>query len=170
MNEITHTQNRPPGAPRFIDAPIESPYKGVGGWLLLFCIGLTVLTPVLSLRSLGISYFETFQYFGQYPGLLVVTIVDTVLSLSLIAFSIYVGVSLWTIRRGAVQMAKRYLVCFLGYHLVAAALPFMAGLSAEANEGMIMPVVKDVFKAVVYVAIWYSYLNSSKRVSATYNS
>lgn len=146
----------------------DEQYKGVAGWLLLFCLGLTVFTPLITLGSLAAGYSESSKYFDQFPGLLVITLVDTLLSLCIIALSVYAGIGLWRIRPGAVQMAKRYLLCFLGYHVVAALLPFMAGLPSAANEAMIGQVAKDTFRGIIYVVIWYLYLNNSKRVSATY--
>jgi hypothetical protein len=44
----------------------------------------------------------------------------------------------------------------------------MAGLPSAANEAMIAQVVKDAFRGIIYFAIWYSYLNKSQRVRATY--
>ena len=141
-------------------------YKGIGGWLLLLCVGLTVFTPIRTLGSLAGSYIESAQYFEQFPGLLIVTVVDTILSLGLMAFSVYAGLGLWRIRAGAVETAKNYLWWFLAYHVVAAALPF--GLPSEAHRAMMEQVVKNMVGAVVAFAIWYSYLNRSKRVKATY--
>ena len=85
------------------------------------------------------------------------------------AFSVYAGPGFWSIRPGAVHMAKRYLLYFAGYHSVAAILPFMAGLPSAANEAMIAQVAKDTYRGVIYFAVWYSYLNKSRRVSVTYH-
>ena len=151
-------------------APAEPQYKGVGGWLLLLCLGLTVFTPLLTMGSLAMGVRESLSYFDQFPGILVMTVIDTILSLGLVAFSIYAGTGLWSIRPGAVQMAKRFLLCFLGYQAIAAILPFTAGLPSAATEAMIATVARDLFRGVIYFAVWYSYLNKSKRVIATYHS
>ncbi len=150
-------------------APAEPRYKGVGGWLLLLCLGLTVFTPLLTIGSLAMGFSESSKYFDQFPGLLVITVTDTVLCLGLMAFSIYAGTGLWSIRPGAVQMAKRYLLCFLGYKAVAAILPFMAGLPSAATGAMIGAIAMDTLRGVIYFAVWYSYLDKSKRVAATYH-
>jgi hypothetical protein len=152
------------------EATAEPRHKGVGGWLLFFCLGLTLFTPLITLGLLAESYSSSSKYFGQFPGLLIINVIDTLLSLGLVAFSIYAGVGLWRIRPGAVQLTKRYLWYFLGYHAVTAILPFMAGLPSEANDAMLAEVVKDTFRGGVYFAVWYSYLNKSRRVSATYRS
>jgi hypothetical protein len=44
----------------------------------------------------------------------------------------------------------------------------MAGLPSAANQAMMGEVAKNTFRGVIYFAIWYSYLNKSKRVRATY--
>lgn len=148
--------------------PTEPEYKGVRGWLLLFCLSLTVFSPLLTIGSLGVGYSESSKYFGQFPGLRIINVIDIILSLGIVAFSIYAGAGLWSIRPGAVQMAKRYLLCFLGYHAVAAILPFMAGLPSASIDAMIMPVAQNTLRGVIYFAVWYSYLNNSKRVKATF--
>jgi Protein of unknown function (DUF2569) len=151
-------------------APAEPEYKGVGGWLLLLCLVLTVFSPVLTIGSLAMAYGSSLEHFVQFPGLLVVTVIDTILSLGLTAFGFYAGIGLGSIRLGAVKMAKRYFLCVLGYQAIAAILPFMAGLPSEATADMIGQIARNVLRSFIYFAIWYSYLDRSKRVAATYHS
>lgn len=164
----TSNQAAPPLLPPA--APVEPRYKGVGGWLLLFCLGLSVFSPLITLGSLVASYSESSQYFDRFPGLLATIVIDTFLCVGLMVFSIYAGVGLWRTRPGAVQTAKRYLLWSLAYYAVAAVLPFMAGLPSQANDAMMAEVVKETVRGVVYFAIWYSYLNKSERVKATYET
>ncbi len=137
---------------------------------MLLCLSLTLFSPLITLRSLAAEYSEFAVFFDEFPGLLVIIVIDTLLSLGLVAFGVYAGTGLWSIRPAAVHTAKRYLLCVLGYLAVAAILPFMAGLPSEANEFMKMQVFGDTIRGVISVAIWYSYLNKSKRVNATYHS
>jgi hypothetical protein len=151
--------------------PLTEPkYKRVGGWLLFFCLSLTVFSPLLSIVMLALSYNEAVRLADQFPGLLTITAVDTFLTLGMMAFSLYAGVSLWRVKPGAVQTAKRCLLCFLAYTVVASILPFLAGLPSEVNEVLIAEVFKDAARTFIYVGIWYSYLNKSVRVKATFNS
>jgi hypothetical protein len=170
MNDKDETSNQQQELPPSTAVSFTPVKKAVGGWLMFFCFGLTVLSPLVTLGSLVASYNETSQYFSEFTGLQVITVIDTLLSVGLMVFSIYSGVGLLRIRPGAVQMAKRYLLCLLGYLVVAAILPFLAGLPAEANNGMIESITKDTIRGVIYVAVWYLYLNMSKRVSDTYYS
>ena len=149
---------------------IQIKYKGVGGWLLLFCLFLTVFSPLATIFNLVSGYNEASPYFDQFPGLVNLAIVDGMLSIGLMVFSIYVGIALWKIRQGAVKIAKKYLLVFLGYSILAIFLPFMAGVPSEANEAMIGEVAKGAIGSFIYFAIWYSYLNKSQRVKTTYET
>ncbi|MFH1800602.1 MAG: DUF2569 family protein [Candidatus Omnitrophota bacterium] len=143
-------------------------YAGVDGWLLFFCISLTMLSPIGIIRDIAGLYSNTSQLFGQFPRFLVVCVILTFLNLVIMAFSIYAGVGLWKIKAGAVQMAKRYLLFSIGCNVVGAILPFMGGLPEEANKAMLQPTFISLFQTGVYVIVWYTYLKDSVRVKATY--
>jgi hypothetical protein len=149
---------------------VQPRYKAVAGWLRFFCIVLTVITPLLTLLLLAKSYNDTYKYFERFPRLVVIMVIDSLLSLSLMGYSIYAGVGLWKIRPGAVRTAKRYLVTYLVYLAIAAVLPFTAGLPSAANMAMLGEVFKSFVRGGVFFAIWYSYLTTSQRVKATYLS
>jgi hypothetical protein len=91
------------------------------------------------------------------------------LSITLMILSIRAGMALWNIKPGAVRIAKKYLLLFLGYSVIALFLPFMAGLPSESNDAMVPEIVKGAFQSILYFGIWYSYLSISKRVLNTYN-
>jgi hypothetical protein len=143
-------------------------YQSVGGWLLLLCIGLTIGSPLRTLYNLISSYNEIHQLFDIFPGLKNLLYVDGLLSIILMALSIRAGIALWSIKPGAVKIAKNYLLIFLGYSLLSVFLPFTAGLPSEANDVMMAEVVKGLIQSLVFFGVWYSYLNVSERVKATY--
>lgn len=143
-------------------------YTRVGGWLLLLCIVLTILSPLRTFINLVYSYSVTAPYFGYYPELKTLFIIDGVLSTALMAFCIRAGIALWTIKSGAVKMTKKFLILFLCYAGISVILPFMVGLSEEEANEMVPEVVKSLAQALIFFGIWYSYLNVSKRVKATY--
>lgn len=155
---------------RVLETPKPSPFVGVRGWLLLFCLALTVFSPIATAFFLIANYQGATQYFEQYPGLRVISRIDIVLSVSLMAFSVYAGICLWRKKRNAVRIAKAYLWTYLGYSVIASGLPFGAGLPAVAHETMIIGVLKTLFRALLFFALWYSYLTGSKRVKATFPS
>lgn len=148
----------------------QSEKSGVGGWLLLLCFALTIGSPLGILYNLITSYDETSTLFDLYPGLQNLLYIDGFLSTVLMLLSIRAGIALWTIKPNAVKTAKNYFWIFLGYSVVAIFLPFIAGLPSEVNVATIPEVIKGFVHSLVYFGIWYSYLDVSKRVKATYNS
>jgi hypothetical protein len=143
-------------------------YQSVGGWLLLLCFGLTIGSPLRTLYNLITSYRQVYEMFDLFPGLKNLLYIDGFLSVLLMVLSIRAGSALWSIKPGAVKIAKNYFLIFLGYSLISVFLPFTAGLPSEANDVMVQEVVKGLIQSLLFFGIWYSYLNVSERVKATY--
>ena len=143
-------------------------YKGVKGWLLLFCIILTVINPLITVFNLVGGYNESKAYFAAYPGLQTLFAIDSVLSIGLVAFSIFAGISLWMIRPNAVKIAKIWLFSFLAYSILIIFLPYAAGLPSSALNDMIGQVIVETIRSLVFFGIWFSYLLVSTRVRQTY--
>jgi len=106
----------------------------------------------------------------MFPSLEKWFYIDGLLNLVLMGLSIRAGIALWTVKPGAVKTAKNYLLIFLAYTGISVLLPFMAGLPTEVNDAMAPAIIESVFHALIFFGVWYSYLNKSKRVKATYNS
>jgi hypothetical protein len=142
---------------------------GVGGWLLFLCLTLTVISPLMTIVNLHSTYQELSPLFRPFPRLHTVTILDSILSVGIICFSIGAGAALWQRKPSAVRTTKRYLMTFLLYTVVANILPFMAGLPSQVNEAMISEVIKNGFRILVFFTVWNSYLNKSRRVKNTFS-
>src|SRR5262245_9871208 len=125
-----------------MDEPRDGPI-GVGGWLLFFCLSLTVFSPLMTIVNLYWTYQELSSLFWQFPRLCIVTILDFILSLGIMCFSISTGVTLWQRKPYAVRTAKRYLVTVLLYTIIASILPFMVGLPSQVN----MAIASDVIQS-----------------------
>jgi hypothetical protein len=167
---IAESMDREPKVEQRSEATKATQYVGVRGWLLLFCLALTVFGPLVTAFFLVTNYQEAAQYFEQFPRLKVISLTDISLSIGMMAFSVYAGVALWRKKQNAVRIAKAYLWTYLAYSIVASGLPFTAGLPSSAQEAMIVEVLKNLFRSLLYFALWYSYLNGSKRVKATFPS
>jgi hypothetical protein len=140
-------------------------YKGVGGFLFLFCLILTVFSPAATIVSLAtISSDAQFQP----EGLAVFMLIEIVISVLVMAYGFYAGVGLWTLRRNAIQTAKLYLVCYLWSRVLAAALPFVFGPPSMREGLALTQISRNAASAFVFFATWYCYLRFSKRVKATY--
>jgi hypothetical protein len=148
----------------------QKKYESVGGWLMLFCFGLIIGTPLKTLSNIGDSYNSCYSFFGQYPGLRNIFYVDSTLSLLIVVLSIRAGLALWFMKFNAIKIAKQYLLIYLCYVFISSFLPFFAGLPSEANDIMSKEIFKGLFISLFYVVIWYWYLNVSKRIKGTYSS
>jgi hypothetical protein len=79
-------QIRWPDEHQSIGTPMRRPdLKGVGGWLLFFCVSRTVLSPLLMLVRIGRSGVE----------------LGNMIDLAFTAFGIFVGIMVWTVNRSA---------------------------------------------------------------------
>ena len=95
-------------------------------WLLLICMGISLYIPIITLRSLAVTYDAMPQFFEDYAGLLVVPFTVLFVCLGMLAFSTYIGVGLWRMRPGADRRAKRYIAFLLIIYATAAILFPMA--------------------------------------------
>lgn len=87
-------------------------YCGVRGWLLLFCIAITTLSLLFTLVTFLMSFQVAQDIAACYPRFMTIIIIDLVLSVGLMIFSIYAGVLLWRLKPNAVRMTKDIL-CIL---------------------------------------------------------
>ena len=176
MNETPNTtSNQEAPSPLQSEAFFQPRYKGVGGWLLLFCIVLTVLTPLSTMKSLfdknsGLTP-EDLQYFDRYPTPRSLVAIGELLGIGLMTFSIYAGIGLWRIRPGAVRTAKLYLLCSLGVKIIGVIVACMVTVvihQIELDYKEKYGSVAIIVGSLLSFTIWYSYLSRSKRVKATY--
>ena len=99
-----------------------------------------------------------------------ISVIQNILALGMTIFSIYAGISLWQIRLNAVRIAKRYLICCMLYSIVVTFFPQMVELPSDAHRIMNLELIKGILRTFVFVAIWYTYLNRSKRVKVTFGT
>jgi hypothetical protein len=153
-----------------IDEKKDEKFKKVGGWLLLFCITLIVFMPLFSAYNLIINFNDSiyFDLFTTYPNWLIISVIDIIVVVGLIFFSIYAGIALLRIKQNAVSIAKKYLITYLLYGIISSFFPFLAGFPSESYDDFISMAVRGIFGTLIYFAVWYDYLRKSKRVSRTY--
>jgi hypothetical protein len=131
----------------------RQPPRGVGGWLLLFCADLTILSPIengLQLLTDVISENNPLQ--------LIVLIASSVAPFG---YGIFAGIMLWMVRPGAVRHGKTYLIISLCTALIK------SGMAVIESNGR-LPSFFALVPAIASFAIWWIYLSQSRRVRNTY--
>lgn len=155
------------------EGEVRDDLEGVRGWLLLFCLSLVLFGPLYTAYNL-VSGYQDLKELGPYleyaSGIEGLYWLDFILSASVAAFSIFVGVELWTIQKNAVSHAKRFLLSVLAYNLSLPFLPYFAGIEADVYKEITPELIGFSVRGSIYVAIWYAFLNKSKRVAATYRA
>jgi hypothetical protein len=130
------------------------PFRGVRGFLLFFCVGITIFCPLGYAAEILKNPNDTFV---------------VVFDLGLAAFSIYTGLTTWRARPNALKLIKVYFIVTL-----AVACLMILRLSTNIKEIVQQspsenPVATGL-QTLMAVAIWWSYFAQSKRVKATLGS
>jgi hypothetical protein len=150
--------------------PTQKPLTGVGGWLLLLVLGMTLFGPLLGASQI---YGGIVQVERQYPALLDMTAWASIKRVSWIAFffvaalSIYGGWGLYKERDPSVVKRAKVILWVAGPGAIlffGIAIPSIA-LGDKAIDTEVM---RELTTAVISAAIWTAYLSKSKRVRNTY--
>jgi tetratricopeptide (TPR) repeat protein len=130
---------------------------GIGGWLLLFSIGLVTGNFVT-----GWSIYSNFSLLaGRIPSdLKTALVIENGLLIALGLFQAVVTVAFFRRRSTAPTLVIALIVARVGYNLID--LIFAAAILGDS------PGARDLASSGVYAAIWISYFLHSKRVKATF--
>jgi hypothetical protein len=139
-------------APGLAQSPLSPPaYSpglfGVRGWLLVFCVITTILTPLGNLRSLALTFPGPW---GAYY-------------LAVIAFSMAVGIKVWRIAPDALTWVRAYFISFATWEVLRITYVVTIYPRREFDLQMASRV-----RTLIWVAIWTSYFLKSERVRATF--
>jgi len=148
---------------------VEQPIQpAVTGWLLFFCLILTLVYPATSLYHI-VRYTMPSLIGGHTPPFIFLLSVYCVVFTALAVFSFIAGLKLWLVKPEAVSFARSwlwtYLVANFGYFVLwlVIAKPHQSAILAEMGW-------YHVVVAIASFALWYLFLEHSKRVRATYPS
>jgi len=134
------------------DSTTKKNLVGIGGWLLFFCLALTVFSPLLAV-AVGISQnYET---------------IDWTFTIGLTTYGIYTGILLWEKRKSAHTHIKIYFGLLIMLSLVGILSAISLTTRAPDNTEL-MSAVQGFVRVAIYVSIWMSYLKKSRRVRATF--
>lgn len=165
------TQLASPSATESHDSSVASVGpKGVGGWLVFFCIGLTILSPLLVLGQMVSTWKASEGAFGEFPEIKTAMLWENFGSIMLLIYGFIVGCIIWSGNPQGRSIARQFLLIrlfgFIGIEL--STLLMMSGLPSNIVAGGVRGVGGAVFNAGIYFLVWWSYFKKSKRVKNTY--
>lgn len=135
-----------PAEPAVI-APMRRPdLKGVGGWLLFFCISLTLLAPLLMLIRVWGGGFE----------------LEGMIDLALAAFGVLVGIMVWNVH------PRAFILLWVYFGLTALLLVLAIAGSFVGSEEQNPSEIMQLFRGLISTIIWFLYFKKSDRVQATF--
>jgi len=144
--------------------------KGLGGWLVFFCVALTILGPLLSLGQMVTTWEQSEPAFGRFPSIKSAMILENFSLAALLVYGFIVGCIIWGGNPEGKKLAKQYLlirlVAFFGIEMVA--IMMISDLPFEILAAGVGGVIGAGFREVLFFLIWWFYFKKSKRVRNTY--
>jgi hypothetical protein len=138
--------------------------QGVRGWLLLFALATVTVVPAFDAYFIckDVVIFSMSHSFES-----AVFIIDALMRVIVGSLAVFAGVGLLRERKNAPRHAKTYLLAVLMRQLVL--VGFGAGLAIYTGSyESFGSIGGQAFRSCLYVALWYSYFEKSKRVAATF--
>lgn len=144
--------------------------KGVGGWLLFFCITLTILGPLS-----GISYLYNNWYLAQssifelVPGLELSIWLGSISICTLVIYGIIIGVKIWNGIENGKSLALKYLKIKLTTVVTLEIITLLMLISESSIMSIFIELtLMVIFSELVFFGVWFSYFKKSQRVKNTY--
>lgn len=143
--------------------------SGVRGWLLGFCLVLTIIAPLYLISGIVEEFDVGKRLSDRVPGLHLLVQLEAVVSIVLLIFSLYAGYLMWAVKPRAVLTAKIFLGAMFVVTLFSGPI---LGLVAGVDDNSMAILWNRVPNSASRAALWflplYGYLRLSKRVRATY--
>jgi hypothetical protein len=138
----------------------------VSGWLLVLCLILTFVYPATSLYRI-FSHTIPMVIAAHTPSRILLLSVYSLAFTAVAVFSFLTGLRLWLIKPNAVDLARRYLLTYLIAN-VSYFLFWILVIRPTTQVAFAEMAWYHVVGPAVSAALWYSYLEHSKRVRSTY--
>ena len=150
-------------------APPTPPPQGVGGWLLFFCIQVTILGPLLSIACVALLTVSLADGAGATPVGRYLLILAS-LGVAVAAFGTFAGVRLWLVRPGALRVTRAYLIMLGALQVLTLVMTRMLGPPGEVAHALVPNQIMGGIGGLAGAVFWWLYFSHSKRVKATYTA
>lgn len=152
----------PPAAlaqPQFTlpSSPIVHGPSGAGGWLLFYCISLTVLAPAL----VSLGYYFAIRLRGINP--------EISLGIARVLYGIVVGIFLWLRRPVALALLRIYFIMVAAEILLLMLEAVSMSLRIHASVFLSSRFSSLMISAGITL-LWFIYFHRSVRVKNTYGA
>lgn len=142
--------------------------KPVDGWLLVLCSVLTIFSPSYDIHQIYTRIIPRLSTAHNPKNILLLGVGGVLVGL-LALLSIAAGLNLWLIRPRAVTLAKRYLLTYLVANIAYFCFWIVLMRPTDSSRLAEMAWYHVVGPSLPF-AVWYLYLENSRRVRETYSS
>lgn len=163
---ISYNENHPkvnnvtPG-----EVDTTNPLYGVKGWLQFFVVVNIYIAPIVYILMNIYAWVAYIEIQDDYPNIIISGFIFSIVGLIFVLKWIQIGFNLRDIKPGAVHEAKQWMLFALAWTFLRIPFEFVSGIDVE----YLMPgIAKNLITGLISFSIWYSFLNVSKRIKATY--
>ena len=146
----------------------EEELVGVGGWLVLFCLVILVFSPARAAFSLYGFYTSVVSSLYTNTSVQYIFAAVVLPTVALMLFSMYCGIQLWMVKKGAVEVTKIFLITYMVVNTLSLFIVFSGGFTPESFNILTSKLLFPYVQSCIFFGVWFSYLNMSKRVKNTY--
>jgi hypothetical protein len=149
--------------------------KGIGGWLLFFCVSLTILSPLNYLYRICKFSLELKQsqlLLVQFPNLKTAAMWEFFGIFAILLYGFIVGCMIWNRNPNGRKIAKKFLLIRLFglIGIVFISIIIMGDMPFKVVASVIGSAVSSIFLNFIWFLIWWFYFKRSKRVRNTYGA
>ena len=155
--------------------------KGVGGWLVFFCVRLTILGPLYSLGQFLMNWEEAQPAFAQFPNLKTAAMWENAAPIPLLIYGFIVGCMIWHGNPNGREIAKKFLLIqlfgLIGIEFITTfiTIVIIGDIPSLAVASVIGRLVGRLVGASFGIFLfgflpWWLYFKKSKRVRNTYGA
>lgn len=149
-------------------SPTKRELKGVEGWLLLFCVGQVIISPINTARIISNTWDQLGP--GTFPVVRQLMIIQMVTLLAITAYGMIIGTLLFRLHPRGRFLARQYLVISAMTNLLSNGLVLVwAWMFSEAMfKNVAVAVIPITVLEMVVYFVWWCYFTRSKRVQNTF--